>query len=154
MDDFCKNNNNNDSQSPFDYINPKRYFCDYMKKYAENRKRLAEIKELQGEILDSNEITKEKADKYRENLTEQRKQQYEDCKRDCTDYVRRRGLETPLCSNTGETYESYCHIDCDKEYITPLIDEKYIGRCDDPRKYPKRAETSQLQRIFNGAFRF
>lgn len=131
MAGFCENLNNDPS-----YINPKRLFCNYFV----GSKRSEGIRELQKEILESNSPTKKNMEKYRNELTEVERKQYKNCKDYCTEYAERNGLKFPLCSNAGESYESCCHLSCDKEFVSPILDAEFVGRCDDPRKYPMQSD--------------
>lgn len=40
-------------------------------------------------------------------------------------------VQFPVCSNSGETFESCCHFDCDKKYVDQSIKANRIGRCDE-----------------------
>lgn len=96
---------------------------------------LAKMTELRKESEDSNKLTKEKVEEYR------KKNYYgyngENMKQ-CTEYVGGKGLKLPICSNSGQSLESRCHLNCDKEFVTPLMKGEFVGKCNDPRKYPMK----------------
>lgn len=108
---------------------------------AESAEKLAGIKELEKEIQDFNKFTKDTAEKLRTYIPNRRKQDYVNCKEYCTGYARDNGLELPLCTNSGESFESDCHVGCEKLFVTTLMKTEFIGKCDDSRKYPAKEDS-------------
>lgn len=92
-------------------------------------------KELNNEIISSNTPTIERLEENRKKISGFSQYFYERCKRECTKTVDEKAIKLPVCSSSGKSYESCCHFDCDKKYVSPHLKAEFIGKCDDPRKY-------------------
>lgn len=94
-------------------------------------------KELLQGILENMKIDKQKKiQKCLERLDEDglKKAEYESCKKFCTRYIKLKDEKFPVCSDTNESFDSYCHLKCEKDYVSSSIEKRFDGACDDPNK--------------------
>lgn len=130
LDNLCAEED--DPESLLNRIKPKRLVCDFIAK-SHN---LAQKKQLDEEITNFYKLTKEQVEERRKQLTKSKKQKYENCERECTERVTRKGSKIPICSNSGHSFDSYCHMNCDKKFVTSRMEIEFVGECGDPKKYP------------------
>lgn len=67
---------------------------------------------------------------------------YKVCKEDCDEENEKKKYPThKVCSNSGRTFDSVCHLMCDFYFQDIFLKTKFIGACDDPNKVPLPPKT-------------
>lgn len=67
-------------------------------------------------------------------LTEEQEKLYSDCQRRCDVYYKDSEVDLTVCSNSLQTFENACKLDCDRKFIQPMLRRMWTGNCDDRDK--------------------